>query len=301
MKWYNKAIIAKCCSLLPKPWDYSIYFCMQKRFGFFSNYHPNKKFSDTFYLLDEINKTTAILSKTILELGTGWDIIAPICFWLYGAGKIITVDLNNYLSEELTKKTLLYIKNNISDFEKRPDIVLDRLHLLSECDNLSDVFSKTSISYIPECDARNLTNYVECSIDIFFSNNVFEHINKDTLSLILKEFQHYSNKDTIQFHLIDLSDHFSHSDPSIDEIHFLKYSGKFWSFISGNQFRYCNRLRKSEYLSLFSFLKYDVSFIYEHTIANRKTKTLHPDYSAFSQDDINTINMFVVLKQLAKN
>ena len=55
-----------------------------------------------------------------------------------------------------------------------------------------------------------------------------------------------------------MSDHFQHQDKSITSINFLRYSDKEWERIAGNPFAYCNRLRASDYLSLFEETGFDV-------------------------------------------
>lgn len=40
----------------------------------------------------------------------------PVVYWLLGASKITTVDLNEYLHEELVKEDFLYIYNHQEEF-----------------------------------------------------------------------------------------------------------------------------------------------------------------------------------------
>lgn len=74
----------------------------------------------------------------------------------------------------------------------------------------------------------------------------------------MKEAKRILKKNGIAIHLIDLSDHFQHQDKSITSINFLRYSEKEWDRIAGNEFAYCNRLRASDYLTLFEELGFDV-------------------------------------------
>ena len=58
-------------------------------------------------------------------------------------------------------------------------------------------------------------------------------------------------------HYIDLSDHFSHQDPSISSINFLRFDARQWDKIAGNKYAYLNRLRAPEYLDLFNDAGFD--------------------------------------------
>ena len=54
----------------------------------------------------------SFVGATFLEVGTGRRINTPLAFWLLGAERVITVDLNPYLKEELVKNDLDYIQKN---------------------------------------------------------------------------------------------------------------------------------------------------------------------------------------------
>jgi hypothetical protein len=51
-------------------------------------------------------------------------------------------------------------------------------------------------------------------------------------------------------HFIDLSDMFSHDDPSICAVNFLRYGEREWNAATGNRFAYQSRLRVNEYLEV---------------------------------------------------
>ena len=74
----------------------------------------------------------------------------------------------------------------------------------------------------------------------------------DALAGILREAARVLKPDGLCVHLIDLSDHFQHSDPSISQLNFLRYSEAEWESLAGNRFMYMNRLRASDYLSIFA-------------------------------------------------
>ncbi len=50
--------------------------------------------------------------STFLEVGTGRRIGMPLTYWLLGADKVVTVDLNPYLKEELVRDDIAYIRNS---------------------------------------------------------------------------------------------------------------------------------------------------------------------------------------------
>jgi hypothetical protein len=57
------------------------------------------------------------IGATFLDLETGRRINTPLAFWLLGAEKVVTVDLNAYLKEELVRADLSYIAKNKTEIE----------------------------------------------------------------------------------------------------------------------------------------------------------------------------------------
>jgi SAM-dependent methyltransferase len=196
------------------------------------------------------------VGSTFLEVGTGRKINTPLAFWLLGAEKIITVDLNPYLKEELVREDLDYIVKNKSEIEGLfgNRIFNDRLNVLLEFIEspyeLKNLLKFINIEYIAPGDASRL-NLSESSIDFHTSYTVLEHISPEIIKAILKEGQRILKKDGLFIHKIDYSDHFSHSDKSISSINFLQFSDDDWDKIAGNRYMYMNRLRHDDFVSLF--------------------------------------------------
>ena len=111
MKWENKALIQNVISKFPSSLSNSIYFQIQKRLGdqSISTWH-HLSINSIRANLKKINYDLS--GKTILEIGTGRSLNIPILLWLYGAGKIITVDKNKLLKKETTFSYIELLKNN---------------------------------------------------------------------------------------------------------------------------------------------------------------------------------------------
>ena len=52
-------------------------------------------------------------------------------------------------------------------------------------------------------------------------------------------------------HLIDYTDHFSHSDPNLSKISFLSYSDRKINFLIKNRYMYMNMLRHDDFIEFF--------------------------------------------------
>ena len=165
------------------------------------------------------------------------------------------------------KNSLFHIVKNRHLIEflysnKKKSIILDeRLDLLSEYWSTPRQFIKmANIQYLAPVNAAN-TNLLDNSIDYHISTNTLEHIPYEVIRNIFIEAKIILKDKGIAIHFIDLSDHFQHQDISISRINFLRFSDNEWSYIAGNQFAYCNRLRVNDYLNLFNELKFDIVHI----------------------------------------
>ena len=290
MNWIFKVLIQNAAALLPACISNSAYYWMQRHFGGLRpvKIDPSDHLNAGLEICDVIRKNGGMVEgKTFLEIGTGRRLNMPIVFWLSGAGKIITLDKNEYLKEELVLEDIKRMtdgessptdKHRLTQIDKEQEISKEdsrkvgfspeaninhpsssaficgqssssSLPLLSQCRSLSDVMKTANIQYVPNADAADLSGVG--SFGYHVSLNVFEHIPSDVLTAILKKGAKNMNEGGLFVHIIDMTDHFSHSDKSLSSINFLKYSDKNWNLIAGNRYMYQNRLRVDDYETLF--------------------------------------------------
>jgi SAM-dependent methyltransferase len=192
-----------------------------------------------------------------LEVGTGHNVNVPMGLWLCGASEIVTVDLNQYLSEALVAETLEFVR-------AKPDEVATAFGTLAEDElfqerlqqlvglrgGMKELLSLANIKYLSPADAGRL-GFPDSSFDFHISHAVFEHIPPEIIAAILKEARRLLKPQGLFLHVIDPSDHFAHDDASITAINFLQFNEREWHRWAGNKFMYHNRLRAFEYLKLF--------------------------------------------------
>lgn len=257
MNWKLKALIQNMIAHLPRTASYATYYWLQRHFSELKRTDPIDHLMvavEICRIIEKLGKSP--VGKTFLEVGTGRTILLPLGFWLAGAERIITVDLNPYLKEELVKFDIDYIGKNHVVIEQLFDGRLDNkrfadlVTFVSRAWRLKDVLAFLNVEYVAPADASRLL-IPSKSIDFHASNTVFEHIPAKTILAILEEGNRVVKADGLFIHRIDLSDHFSHSDKSISKINFLQYSDNEWDRISGNRYSYMNRLRLDDLVDLF--------------------------------------------------
>lgn len=259
MHWKTKAKIQKIIALLPSNLSYAMYYWMQRKLGGLKKIDPVSDLKGAVETCKLIREQEHIIhDKVFLEIGTGRMITIPIAFWLMGAKKIVTLDLNPYLKLELVKESLDYIFKNKDEIQGIFGSLLlkerfDKLeHFYSNnCKfSITEILDLCCIDYIAPGDAGN-SKLLDHSIDYHTSYNVFEHIPKEILADILNEGKRIIKINGLFIHKVDYSDHFAYSDQSISAINFLQYSDEKWKNIAGNRYMYMNRMRHDDFISLY--------------------------------------------------
>ena len=122
MNYKLKAKIQHLVSILPSSLSHAAYYWMQRNFGGLrkDNLNPMSRLEAGIETCNRIEKIgRSFVGATFLEIGTGRRINTPLAFWLLGAEKVVTVDLNPYLKEELVKNDLDYIQIYSNIFKKQ--------------------------------------------------------------------------------------------------------------------------------------------------------------------------------------
>jgi SAM-dependent methyltransferase len=300
----------RLCALLPAGGQ--LYRLIQKTFGRLKA-NPMARIPAQIemvrWILDMGGK---VEGKTFFEVGTGHCPVVPIGFFLCGAEQVVTVDLNRRLDLGILEKSLVWMAENRDeicgyyDGVANPQItqitqIIERMDLIDSLKEMPEKFlSEANIQYLAPADAAN-TDLPDYSVDYHISITVFEHIPGEDIERILKEAKRILKKDGIAIHFIDLSDHFQHQDNSITRINFLRYSEKEWNKIAGNEFAYCNRLRASDYITLFDKAGFDVCRCDAEEDDEARQSLLDgfvvdPGFENYTPDDLSTTQLRVALK-----
>jgi hypothetical protein len=202
--------------------------------------------------------------------------LLPIAFWLCGAEKIITVDLNPYIRNELIMDLLFFINTEKEKIKNIFDGLLniDRFNLLFDyCKNKNiqrdDILKLCRIEYIAPGDAAKV-NLEKGSVNYHVSTAVYEHIPLGIIKNILEEGNRIIADNGLFVNNIDYGDHFSYIDKNISIINFLQYDDKTWDRYAGNRYMYMNRARHDEFVELFRMVGHD--FLEIETYKNKEAE-----------------------------
>ena len=239
---------------------------------------------------------------SILELGTGWYPIIPICFYLSGAKQIYTIDIAELCTEENLKTSLekvvaYYDRELIQQYvpikPKRYQKIKD---LLKSNANKAEILNTLGITYLIE-DARKMS-LRDQSIEYITSNNTFEHVYPDILKDILIDFKRVLKRNGVMSHFIDMSDHFAHMDSTINIYHFLQFSQKKWDQID-NTIQPQNRWRMVHFRKLFNDL--DLEILEEKNrpgdLVALRSVDIHEEFKGIPEEELAISHGYSILSR----
>lgn len=285
-KWHAKALVQKTISFLPNPERVNYLFqkyvtkgveLNAEHFGYKINHAADHA---RFYEQYQAEKLTG---KIVLELGTGWYPIVPIALFLKGAARIVSLDIQSWMTQASQIKAI----ETVVEYRKTGELdkilpAIDEqrwqilLAILEQRATLTKAEINERIHLEPLIQDASQTNFADRTFDFIVSNNTFEHVHRPVLFAILKEFKRIVKLDGLMSHFIDLSDHFAHFDQSINIYNFLQFSEKTWQRID-NDIQPQNRMRWRDYQEMYDKLE----------IPYTEDKVRHGDLSALQSVDLN--------------
>jgi SAM-dependent methyltransferase len=228
-------------------------------------YDPMPSMIRSVELLKKIKKHGGTpAGKMFFEVGTGWAPNMPLAYWLAGAEKTITVDLNTYMQPKYVQESLDLINKKKTDIETLFGTFLDKKRFDSLLQfsktgkfRINDFLELCRIDYIAPGDAAQ-TNLPDCCIDYHVSCGVYEHIPPEILRNILTEGNRIIKKDGIFIDQLGLTDHFANFSKAVSKVNFLQYSDDEWKKYNNNKYVYVNRLRYDDFFALFNDVQHEI-------------------------------------------
>lgn len=194
---------------------------------------------------------------TAVEVGTGWYPVVPVGFFLCGAGRIDTFDIDPLLRADRLKKMLdRFLEYDQSGALRKflPRLLPERMDRLrgiaGQAANLSPVELLAKFNVHPHVRGAQDTGLKDGTIDLFVSTGVLEYIPYEVLRSILGEFRRLGTARATQCHYLNLVDQYSYFDSSITAFNFLQFSSKRWKYLN-SPLTWQNRMRISDFRKLF--------------------------------------------------
>jgi SAM-dependent methyltransferase len=239
--------------------------------------------------------------KECLELGTGWQPIIPLIFYLAGCKMLALVDSQRLLDKHSLIKTsmgLLGYKEKISDrLGISQDEVAKRLER-SPSSSVEELLESYNFRYLAPVDflANNLPDQ---SLDIIISRAVLEHVPPAVIKGMFSQAKRLLRRNGKMCHIVDNSDHWEHSDKSLSRLSFLKYSDEQFSFFTKwNPLDYTNRLRHFQYKAMMEdagfTIELDDSPVNEKALEDLKAIPIDSSFEGIPHRELAILTSYLV-------
>lgn len=255
--WKFKVLVQFVLSIIPGGVFLNTQFHeFKRRFGGFSVESITERIPVLTARLMKINDITPIEGAVIVEVGPGGFMASGFLMYLLGARKVNSFDHINHLSYDLLDLNLRALQVELDCISQISGISVDklqaRLDFVLKAKNIDEVLDRARISYKAPSDAAQ-TGLYDASVDIIYSNAVFEHLPPAVIETLTLESKRILKDTGVGYHLIDVHDHYAY-DTTISKVNFLQYSEGVWAFFTHNKISYHNRLRAKQFKDIFESL-----------------------------------------------
>jgi SAM-dependent methyltransferase len=302
--WPTKARIQKLLSSIPL--GDQLYFIGQQYVGGFRQFDISSKVGQGTRILESLSECGGGLNDcSVLEIGTGWAPIIPFLFWLCGQKECHTFDISALLKKSLVLRSA----RQLASYFAKGEIVLTKggkfkiLHdrqmalarTLGQTRDGKELLELCHVFYHAPHNPSS-TGLDDQSVDLIFSNTVMQHVKPLDISRILNESHRILKPGGLMIHLIDMSDNFSHADPSITSINFLQFSEEYFQRFNSS-FLFQNRWRASRWHEVIRAHGFEI-VSWQPQIDGRALEALPTiqldiEFSALSPTDICTSSVCV--------
>ncbi len=293
MKWQTKALILRQLSKIPM--GKRLYLLMQKLAGS-NRAQPERDFARIAELLEMIQQSGQTAQGGVFfEIGSGWHPYAPLGCYLAGAKKIITVDVNPWMSLATARECIEASKPHIPHFAQTvgldETVVAERYAKIRlSASTLDQLLASMQTEYHSPGDA-SATGLEPESIDFVISSNVLEHIPAPILEAITEESFRILKPGGLSVHRFNPGDHYANDDRSITTANFLQFSPAEWKKY-GEGLAYHNRMRCPEFSEIFRKAGF-IPLIEKDRLDPEALKAiencsieLHADFKNFSHEEL---------------
>lgn len=248
--------------------------------------------NDDYAFLQGVQMAAKLLKKgapicTVLEIGTGWVPTIPYVFQSLGAKKLILTDIEPLMDEATQAQAKKFVASRLQEIADQTGVSLDVLQ--------ANINRPLDFDYHCPFDFQNIP---QGSVDLIYSRTVLEHISPTDLKVMLDQVYRALSEGGFTCHIIDNSDHYEHSDKQLQRINFLRYSSWVWRLTYLNPQAYQNRLRHSDYVSMFSASRLNMismeGVVDEPTLKTLSIHDLHPDFHSYTPEDIATLTSWII-------
>lgn len=239
-----------------------------------------------------------------VEIGTGFVPLLPVGLYLAGVRGVHTFDIARLTSAARTAHLLAIIDAATASglIERacpwvRPER-LARVRRLAAAPplDLSELLGAMDLHYHVGDASRSGLD--PGSVQMFVTNNVFEHIPADGIRRLLRESRRTGSAEALLSHHIDLRDHYAKFDRSLGVYNSLQFTSRQWRFLN-SRMEPQNRLRRPDYLRLLDEAGYELLAEDSSSGPAAQFDAVRPapEFRRYSDDDLRVVDMWIAARR----
>jgi SAM-dependent methyltransferase len=226
---------------------------------------------------------------TLLELGTGWVHAGSLYSALLIDAAIIAFDVWDCRSLYCSKNEIARVAEAIEAAEDHSESdkkrASERAAAALAAKTFPELYDVLNIKYL--IDESGLRRIPEASVDMIYSQDVLEHVNRDRFVLSIEAWKRLLKPHGRFLALVGLDDHLAHYDSSKSMKEYVYHSEFFWKHLLNNRLQYINRLTVTEIVDLLQRNGFDVED-FEVERCSVELDRVHPSYRWQTQEDLET-------------
>ncbi len=248
-----------------------------------------------------LNRVRRIEGASIVDLGTGWDLICSVIFATLGARRIVACDHVPHARFEVVRQVVDALWLDIAGVaaitgESAEDLGR-RLGSMRDCTTLDEFLRCANIEYAAPTRIDRIP-VDDASIDIVFSYAVLAHPPTELIRSLAHETRRVLAPGGVVSHYIGLQDPFADLHRVAKNVYFLKHSDRFWRLFVNNSINSNNRLRGREHLDILEsagarFVNLEGN-INEFDVAMVETMRVAPRFSTMSAEDLAMCQLAII-------
>jgi hypothetical protein len=220
--------------------------------------HIDMKFKGDWLVLMRVLRELKfdVQGQALMEVGTGWLPVLPLCFALCGARTVHSFDLNRHLNRSAVPSVLQRLGRHLQAIAEAcgqtEAEVRERYTRLSAAGHGSNagarILELAGIHYRAPADATR-TGLPDQSVSLVFSNSVLEHVCATVLGPLMGESKRLLTPGGLALHSVNCGDHYAYFDRRITPLNYLRFTSSQWRRWNNNLL-FQNRLRPSDFTAL---------------------------------------------------
>lgn len=302
MKWWMKASAQAMLARIPK--GELVHEWLQTRWGELARLESTSRFSNAVFYLRTVHDRVG-LSNPIraVEIGTGWVPAVPIALLLAGV-QVDSFDIVRLMRPTILQRCLREIERHLPRFAEAAGLpvqaVQRRYDLIRHETEFECVAGRLGGLYRAPWDTTRLP-YRDGQVDLAFSNLVFQNVHVCVLERLVQETFRILKPGGFAIHRIGMDDEYAAVDPARGPLDFLRYSRSGWDLLFSHSIKYCNRIRCSQFLELFSRTGFREVWTRKRVdyeaIGSLRRRGVAPEFRRMSWEDLATTGLDIVLEK----